>query len=373
MHLKKRVIPFFFAAAFACLSAFCAQALVSDDASLIEGAKLCTRYLPRHERDFGIPEHLLAAIASTESGRYNHALGMNLPWPWTINVEGRGYFFDTKQQAISAVQSLQARGVQSIDVGCMQVNLHHHPYAFANLDQAFDPAYNVGYAAQFLKQNFELENGSWRKATADYHSHSLIFGEPYARLVYSAWSRIINKVADARAGRPVLVASAPHVFGHFPVYHAPRIHMHSISVASDETTREHGVLVIRPQSAPDSSMQQVSEDEAFVNGRIDADTGDKQPTLRQHASGSDNSIKVADADTSTDSKGPQIVRIHSVGSSAANAIIVPTVNATAPAIATVAKGQFQPNTHIVHDGGDSGTSSQASDSKPAPNPFVFDN
>src|ERR1700729_2748973 len=77
------------------LGAFSAQALKSDDNTLVEGAKLCTRYLPRHERQYGIPEHLLAAIASTESGRFHKALGMNLPWPWTINVEGTGYFFDT--------------------------------------------------------------------------------------------------------------------------------------------------------------------------------------------------------------------------------------------------------------------------------------
>ena len=64
-----------------------ASALTSDDNTdntLVEGAKLCTRYLPRHERQYGIPVHLLAAIASTESGRYHHALGLNLPWPWTI-------------------------------------------------------------------------------------------------------------------------------------------------------------------------------------------------------------------------------------------------------------------------------------------------
>src|SRR5262245_13174888 len=71
--------------------------------ALIEGAKLCTRYLPRHEREFGIPVHLLAAIASTESGRFHKALGLNLPWPWTINVEGRGHFYDTKEEAIAAV------------------------------------------------------------------------------------------------------------------------------------------------------------------------------------------------------------------------------------------------------------------------------
>src|ERR1700712_3063188 len=106
---------------------------ISSDA-LIEGAKLCTRQLPRYEREYGIPTHLLSAIASTESGRYHEGLRIRVPWPWTINAEGKGYFFDSKSQAIAAVRKLRAQGVQSIDVGCMQVNLHHHANAFASLD-----------------------------------------------------------------------------------------------------------------------------------------------------------------------------------------------------------------------------------------------
>lgn len=235
----------------AVLSAQATSADISNDDALIAGAKLCTSYLPRHERQYGIPIHLLAAIASTESGRYNKKIGMTLPWPWTINVEGKGYFFDTKEEAITKVKELQARGYQSIDVGCMQVNLHHHPNAFMNLDQAFDPGYNVAYAAAFLKQNFNDER-SWRKATADYHSRTPYFGEQYARLVFNEWGRIINKVSDAQAGRTTLPTATAKLepvnlssdwsskknYRHS--YHA--LHMHSISVE-----REHGVLVVRPE------------------------------------------------------------------------------------------------------------------------------
>ncbi|MEI6730040.1 MAG: lytic transglycosylase domain-containing protein, partial [Pseudomonadota bacterium] len=235
--------------------------------NLVEGAKLCTSYLPRQERQYGIPVHLLAAIASTESGRYHRELGINLPWPWTINVEGKGYFFNTKQEAITAVQSFQSRGIKSIDVGCMQVNLHHHPDAFANLDQAFDPAYNVAYGAKFLRDNFS-EGGSWRKAAAYYHSHTPIFGEQYASMVFNAWSKIINKVADARAGRlilqaadanpPVKYAAAPakSSISHKPVYRSLRLN--SISVATD-TTRENGVLVVRPHYGEQPKTTEVAD------------------------------------------------------------------------------------------------------------------
>src|SRR4029079_10379480 len=105
--------------------------------------------------------HLLSAIASTESGRYHEGLQIKVPWPWTINVGGKGYWFDSKEEAIAAVRKYQHRGIQSIDVGCMQVNLYHHPEGFASLDQAFEPEHNVAYAASFLRSLYQ-EDGTWK-------------------------------------------------------------------------------------------------------------------------------------------------------------------------------------------------------------------
>src|SRR5579871_1790014 len=77
---------------------------------LIEGAKRCTAYLPRFEREYGIPTHLLSAISTTESGRYHKGLKMKVPWPWTIDADGKSYVFDTEAEAIAAVRHLRARG-----------------------------------------------------------------------------------------------------------------------------------------------------------------------------------------------------------------------------------------------------------------------
>src|SRR5471030_1386490 len=95
---------------------FSSQSYAAGQDALIEGAKLCTKHLPRYEREYAIPTHLLSAIASTESGRYHEGLKLKLPWPWTINANGKGYFFENKEDAIAAVRKLRARGVQSIDV-----------------------------------------------------------------------------------------------------------------------------------------------------------------------------------------------------------------------------------------------------------------
>jgi hypothetical protein len=141
----------------------------------------CRSAIRTAERAAGIPEHLMAAIGRIESGRLGPD-GVVHPWPWSINAEGTDYVYETKAAVIAAVQALQAKGVRSIDVGCMQVNLMYHPQAFATLDQAFDPLMNARYAARFLVE-LKAQTGTWDKATAWYHSATPELGEPYQRKV----------------------------------------------------------------------------------------------------------------------------------------------------------------------------------------------
>lgn len=145
----------------------------------------CRQAILAAERAAALPPQLMAAIARVESGRVD-ARGIVHPWPWTINAEGAGQYFDSKDAALAAVRSLQARGVQSIDVGCMQVNLMHHPTAFASLEQAFDPAANATYAARFLNDLYAATR-DWTRATAFYHSQEPERGEGYQRRVAAVW------------------------------------------------------------------------------------------------------------------------------------------------------------------------------------------
>jgi len=146
----------------------------------------CRPAVDAAERAAAIPPHLLAAIAHVESGRREAFSGAVSPWPWTINVEGQGFFYDTKAEAIAAVQAAQARGVRSIDVGCMQVNLMHHPDAFPNLELAFDPQFNANYAARFLRELYGQTN-DWGKAAALYHSATPEIGDEYRQKVLAVW------------------------------------------------------------------------------------------------------------------------------------------------------------------------------------------
>src|SRR6478752_5008891 len=116
---------------------------------VISPGEQCRAAIAMAEQGHGIPSQLLAAIGRVESGRRDPATGIRTAWPWTINYEGQGAWFETKDEAVRAVEGLQARGVRSIDVGCMQVNLMHHPSAFPSLELAFEPSVNADYAARF--------------------------------------------------------------------------------------------------------------------------------------------------------------------------------------------------------------------------------
>jgi hypothetical protein len=133
-----------------------------------------------------IPSQLLRSIALVESARPDPLTGRVVPWPWTINVSGTGYFFASSEEAITAVANFQARGIKSIDVGCAQVNLLHHPTAFATLERAFDPEANADYAARFLKSLYEGTR-NWPLAAAAYHSRLTERGNDYARKVLALW------------------------------------------------------------------------------------------------------------------------------------------------------------------------------------------
>ncbi len=166
----------------------------------------CRGAISTAEREAGIPAGLLQAIGRVESGRRDPVTGRFAPWPWTINAEGRGMYFPTREAAIAEVRQLQARGVRIIDVGCMQVNLHHHPNAFPSLEQAFDPLTNARYAARFLTELNSTRN-DWARSAGHYHSQTPERAEPYRARVLAAWAQEQNRPAgDATAEAAALAA-----------------------------------------------------------------------------------------------------------------------------------------------------------------------
>jgi soluble lytic murein transglycosylase-like protein len=155
-------------------------------------ASTCEPLLRAAEQRHGIPPGLLQAVALAESGRFDPDGKRLVAWPWTIaaGTEFSSYAPD-KQAAIATVQRLLAAGRRNIDVGCMQVNLKHHPDAFPSLEAAFDPERNVAYGAAFLT-SLRAETGSWERAVERYHSADPVLGPDYRAVVFDRWDRLRN-------------------------------------------------------------------------------------------------------------------------------------------------------------------------------------
>jgi len=154
----------------------------------------CSEETAKNERLYGIPARLLNSISVVESGRYDRDYKATLAWPWTVTSQGEGKYFPTKAEAIAEVRRLQSKGVKSIDVGCMQINLMYHPDAFASLDEAFDPVNNVGYAARFLKGLYGATD-NWVTAASYYHSQTPHLAAAYRERLMKVWDGAGTQVA----------------------------------------------------------------------------------------------------------------------------------------------------------------------------------
>ena len=103
-----------------------------------------------------------------------------MPWPWAVNLEGKGFWFDNEAQARAYVARVFEAGARSFDIGCFQINYRWHGHRFASLEAMFDPDQNAAYAARFLRE-LHAEYGSWTAAAGAYHSRTATLATAYAR------------------------------------------------------------------------------------------------------------------------------------------------------------------------------------------------
>lgn len=188
-------------------------------------SELCDRAAQVAARDSGVPLSVLRSITRTETGRNRN--GQLEPWPWTVNMEGAGTWFDTEAEAHSYVDRHLQRGAQSFDVGCFQVNYKWHGEAFRSIREMFDPNANARYAATFLK-TLHAELGDWAAAAGAYHSRT----PDYARKYQARFERIRATLEDLPL-TPALLPTASRARGvnSYPLLQAA------------STERSHGSLV----------------------------------------------------------------------------------------------------------------------------------
>lgn len=127
-------------------------------------------------RQTGVPLPVLRAIALAETGRKRGEAFR--PWPWTINLAGKGLWFDSEASAQRFASARAAEGARRIDIGCFQLNYGWHGEGFASIAAMFDPRANALYAARFLRSLYD-ELGDWSRAAGAYHSRNPDLARPY--------------------------------------------------------------------------------------------------------------------------------------------------------------------------------------------------
>jgi soluble lytic murein transglycosylase-like protein len=117
---------------------------------------------------YSIPPKLFYAIALQES---SYPLGNKTtkPWPWTLNVNGVGYRYATREEAWRAAEKFMRSGTEQIDIGLMQINWRWNKALLKSSWQALDPYYNLHVAAYILHGHYSIQK-DWWTAVGKYHS-----------------------------------------------------------------------------------------------------------------------------------------------------------------------------------------------------------
>lgn len=151
----------------------------------------CEEAIRTQASSLGVPVDLAIAISKVESGMNPLAIAWLEPGVQATPENGRSYYAASKDGAVEKVLALKRRGIKP-DVGCMQVSLKHHEYAFQSIADGFRAEVNVRYGLEYLS-TLRAKHGSWPLAAAHYHN-----GKPGPQFTY------LQRVLGAMSALPVV-------------------------------------------------------------------------------------------------------------------------------------------------------------------------
>lgn len=116
-----------------------------------------------------VPPTILYAVAMNES-KIKLASANVKPWPWSINVAGKGYQYASKLEACQAFHRFAKRyPLKNIDIGIAQVNVGWNGKRFfRSTCDGFDPYTNL-HAASIILSECHQKHQNWVSAAGCYH------------------------------------------------------------------------------------------------------------------------------------------------------------------------------------------------------------
>ncbi|HXF90841.1 MAG TPA: hypothetical protein VNJ29_02810 [Candidatus Nitrosotenuis sp.] len=172
--------------------------------SLDPTQNLCGKPIKHIAKKLKIFPEVLWAVTATESS-YRGA-----PWPWSANLNGKSYYFRTKQQLKNFVKKISKHSRQNLDLGCMQLNYRYHRWKFKSLNDMIDPHQNMIFGSLylyelFLKEKIRLlqyrkEHPRW-KMPSDYYIWAIVVGK-YHSFKEKRGKKYVNSVAKYLSPQP---------------------------------------------------------------------------------------------------------------------------------------------------------------------------
>lgn len=116
----------------------------------------------------GLDPYILYAVALVESAQINDRLAA--PWPWALNRQGRAIIPSSRFEARGILNEALNKGIRSIDVGLMQVNVRWNGHRVRRPDDLLDPETNIRVGADVLTEAIDSAPGDLALGIGRYHT-----------------------------------------------------------------------------------------------------------------------------------------------------------------------------------------------------------
>jgi hypothetical protein len=139
-----------------------------------------------------VDPNLLYAVAIAESQKY-FAGGFIRPWPWAVNVDGKGHYFDTRSEAETFVDELIKSGKTNMDIGPLQVNTYWHGHRVGNPKDLFSLSTAVTVASNILQEAMNSSPKDPELGIGRYHTWSdESRAREYGKRVLKYWDAVLK-------------------------------------------------------------------------------------------------------------------------------------------------------------------------------------
>ena len=131
------------------------MAVTNALAAIVAGSVLASPTIPaaynQVAKEYAISaEDLYAAGLQASSAKLNN--GERRPWPWTLTVAGKRYYYVNRQQTYQALQFYIDTGRRPIAIGLLQLDWATHYAALKTTWAALDPLHNLRIGAALLSR-----------------------------------------------------------------------------------------------------------------------------------------------------------------------------------------------------------------------------